>query len=73
MAQSIEIGDRVKVLLDSSYWKTAGWVQGTVVRIVPYSRYRRFYWVDLDEPAEAVLGSGLKQISVLNPKHIERA
>ena len=48
MAESIRIGDRIKVFLDSKFWKSEGWFEGTVVRIDPYSKHRQFYWVELD-------------------------
>lgn len=72
MAESIQIGDRVKVFLDSKFWKSEGWFEGTVVRIDPYSDHRSFYWVQLDEDVLAVPGSGTKLISVLNPKNIQK-
>lgn len=72
MDESIRIGDRVQVRLDSSTWRSEGWFEGTVVRIDPYSEHRSFYWVELDEEAEAMLGKGVKLISVLNPKNIRK-
>lgn len=72
MDESIHIGDRVQILLESQTWKSAGWFDGTVVRIDPYSEHRSFYWVELDEEAEAMLGKGVKLISVLNPKNIRK-
>ena len=73
MPEDIRIGDRVKVYLDSKPWKSQGWFAGTVVRIEPYSQHRSFYWVELDEDAQAMLGGGIKLISVLNPKNIQPA
>ncbi len=70
MAETIQIGDRVQIYLDSKFWRSEGWFDGTVVRIDPYSDHRSFYWVQLDEGAEAMLGKGL--ISVLNPKNIRK-
>lgn len=70
--KEIRVGERVKVLLDSKFWKNEGWFEGTVVRIDPYSRHRSFYWVELDEDAQAALGAGTRLISVLNPKNIQR-
>jgi len=72
MGDAIHIGDRVKVQLDAKFWKSEGWFEGTVVRIDPYSEHRSFYWVELDDDAEAILGKGTKLISVLNPKNIKR-
>lgn len=71
MAESISVGDRVRVLLDSDYWQNAGWVEGSVVRIEPYSEHRSFYWVQLeDDPLTP--GGNTRLISVLNPKKIEK-
>jgi hypothetical protein len=67
MTENFKIGDRVKIHLD------AGWFEGRVVRIDPYSQHRSFYWVELDEDAQAVLGGGMKLISVFNPKNIQPA
>ena len=72
MTESIEVGDRVRVFLDSKFWKSEGWFDGTVLRIDPYSEHRSFYWVELDEDVMANLGSGTKLISVLNPKNIQK-
>ena len=72
MTESIKIGDRVRVFLDSKFWKTEGWFEGTVVRIDPYSEHRSFHWVELDEDAVASLGAGTKLISVLNPRNIQK-
>jgi len=70
MDENIHIGERVKVFLDSKFGNSAGWFDGIVVRIDPYSEHRSFYWVELDEAAQALLG--IKQISVLNPKYIQK-
>ena len=72
MAEEIKIGDRVQVFLDSAFWKSEGWFEGTVVRIDPYSEHRSFYWVELNEDAEAMFGRGARLISVLNPKNIRK-
>jgi hypothetical protein len=72
MTESIHVGDRVKVFLDSEFWKSEGWFEGTVLRIDPYSEHRSFYWVELDENVMANLGSRTKLISVLNPKNIQK-
>jgi hypothetical protein len=72
MAESLQIGDRVKVFLDSKFWKSEGWFEGVVVRIDPYSEHRSFYWVELDEDVLALPGSGTRLISVLNPRNIQK-
>ena len=72
MAEDIRIGDRVQVFLDSKFWKSEGWFEGTVIRIDPYSGHRSFYWVELDDDAQALPGKGTKMISVLNPKNIRK-
>jgi hypothetical protein len=72
MAESVHIGDRVKVFLDSKFWRSEGWFEGTVVRIDPYSRHREFYWVELDLEVEAVQGGKTNLVSVFNPKNIQR-
>ena len=72
MNESIKIGDRVKVFLDSKFWKSEGWFEGVVVRIDPYSEHRSFYWVELDEDVLALPGSGTRLISVLNPRNIQK-
>mgnify|MGYP001415121551 CR=1 FL=1 len=70
MAESIQGGDRVKVYLDSKFGMNEGWYKGTVIRVDPYSEHRSFYWVKLDEDAQAILG--ITQISVFNLKNIKR-
>lgn len=70
MSSSIQIGDHVKIYLDSKFGNNEGWHKGTIIRIDPYSEHRNFYWVSLDEEAQAVLG--IKQISVFNPKNIQK-
>jgi hypothetical protein len=72
MSDSISVGDRVQVFLDSKTWGTEGWYEGVVVRIDPYSRHRSFHWVELDNEAQAALGRGIRLISVLNPRNIRR-
>ena len=72
MSEAIQIGDHVQVFLDSKFWKSEGWFEGVVVRIDPYSEHRSFYWVELDQDVMAILGSGTKLISVLNPKNIQK-
>jgi hypothetical protein len=63
-------GDRVRVNLDPSNWRTAGWVEGTVIRVDPYSAHRSFHWVELDVQAELARGGRTNIVAVLNPKHI---
>ena len=70
MPESIQIGDRVKVYLDSKFGKNEGWYEGTVFKIDPYSEHRSFYWVELDEDIQAMLN--IRQISVFNPKNIQK-
>jgi hypothetical protein len=70
MTESIQIGDRVKVYLDSKFGKDEGWYEGTVFKIDPYSEHRSFYWVELDEDVQAMLS--IRQISVFNPKNIQK-
>ena len=65
-------GDRVKVFLDSTYWKSEGWFEGTITRIDPYSEHRSFYWVELDVEVQSRQGGKTGIISVLNPKNIVR-
>jgi len=72
MADDIRIGDRVQVFLDSKFWKSEGWFEGTVIRIDPYSGHRSFYWVELDDDLQALPGKGTKMVSVLNPKNIRK-
>jgi len=73
MAEEIKIGDQVQIFLDTKVWGSAGWFDGRVVRIDPYTQHRSFYWVELNDEAAAMLGKGLKLISVLNPKNIRKA
>jgi hypothetical protein len=72
MSESLQVGDRVQVFLDGKKWGMEGWYEGTVVRIDPYSEHRSFHWVELDGEAAAILGRGIKLISVLNPRNIRR-
>jgi hypothetical protein len=72
MAEQFRIGDRVQVFLNSRFWGREGWFAGTVIRIDPYSQHRSFYWVELDDDVEALLGRGTRLISVLNPKNIKK-
>jgi hypothetical protein len=70
MTEGIQTGDRVQIFLDSKFGMNEGWVPGTVIRIDPYSEHRSFYWVQLDEDVQAILH--LKQISIFNPKNIQK-
>jgi hypothetical protein len=70
MAEPIRVGDRVKIYLDSRFWKSEGWFEGRVVRIDPYSKHRQFYWVELDVDVEALQGGRSNLVSVFNPKNI---
>jgi len=71
MSEVISIGDRVKVFLDSKFWRSEGWFEGTIVRIDPYSKHRQFYWVELDLEVEALQGGKTHLVSVFNPKNIQ--
>jgi len=70
MTESIQIGDRVKVYLDTKFGENEGWYEGTVFKIDPYSEHRDFYWVELDQDVQALLS--IRQISVFNPKNIQK-
>lgn len=70
MTESIQLGDRVKICLDEKFGMNEGWFEGTVFKIDPYSEHRSFYWVKLSEEAQAILNT--KQISVFNPKNIQK-
>jgi len=73
MAEEIKIGDRVQIFLNAEVWGNDGWFEGIVVRIDPYSNHRSFYWVELDDEIQPILGRRAKLISVLNPKNIRKA
>jgi hypothetical protein len=68
----LQVGDRVQIYLDGERWGNEGWYAGTIVRIDPYSEHRSFHWVELDDEAVAILGRGVKLISVFNPRNIRR-
>ena len=70
MDESIQIGERVKIFLDFKFRTNSGWFEGTVIKIEPYSSHRSFCWVELDADAQAILG--IRQISVFNPKNIQK-
>jgi hypothetical protein len=69
---TLRIGDRVKVSLDSNFWKSEGWFEGTIVRIDPYSEHRSFYWVELDTPVQSAQGGLTNLVSVFNLKNIKK-
>lgn len=66
------VGDRVRVHLDPATWHPGGWLEGTVIRIDPYSAHRSFHWVELDMDVEHAGGGKTNVISVLNPRHLVR-
>jgi hypothetical protein len=70
MADAIQIGDKVEFRLDTKFGEMEGWYRGIVFRIEPYSEYRSFYWVKLDDDARAILKIG--EISIFNPKNIRK-
>jgi len=70
MSESIQVGDRVQIYLDSKFGDREGWYEGRVYKIDPYSDHRSFYWVELDSQAQSILGT--RQISVFNLKNIKK-
>ena len=66
----IQVGDRVKIYLDSKFGEREGWYKGTVFKIDPYSEHRSFYWVELNTDAQMILDT--RQISVFNLKNIQK-
>jgi hypothetical protein len=66
----IEIGDRVRIYLDSKFGDKEGWYEGVVIKMDPYSEHRSFYWVELNADAQVSLSTG--QISVFNLKNIQK-
>lgn len=70
MTEPLHIGDRVKIYLDSKFGEKEGWYFGKVFKVEPYSAHRSFYWVELDEEAQKLIG--IRQISVFNPKNIKK-
>jgi hypothetical protein len=70
MTEAIQVGDRVKIYLDSKFRDKEGWYEGVVIKIDPYSEHRSFYWVELIADAQMILGA--RQISVFNPRNIQR-
>jgi len=72
MTEVFHSGDRVSVFLDSNFWESEGWFDGTLVRIDPYSEHRSFYWVELDIPVQSAQGGLTGLVSVFNPKNIRK-
>lgn len=70
MSESIQVGDRVQIYLDSKFGDREGWYEGLVYKIDPYSEHRSFYWVELSPQARSILGT--RQISVINLKNIRK-
>jgi hypothetical protein len=70
MSETIQVGARVKVFLDSKFGEKEGWYEGVVFKIDPYSEHRSFYWVELNADAQKMLGA--RQISVFNLKNIQK-
>ena len=70
MTEPFKIGDRVSIRLDDKFGERAGWYNGIIVRIDPYSEHRSFYWVLLDAEAQSTLK--VREISVFNPKNIKK-
>jgi hypothetical protein len=70
MAGGFQIGDQVEVYLDAKFGYKEGWYAGTIFKIDPYSDHRSFYWVNFDADAQAL--TGMRQISVFNPRNIRR-
>jgi hypothetical protein len=70
MNETIQVGARVKVFLDSKFGEKEGWYEGVVFKMDPYSEHRSFYWVELNANAQKLLGT--KQISVFNLKNIQK-
>lgn len=70
MTETIHIGDRVQIHLDSKFGEKEGWYAGIVTRIDPYSEHRSFYWIQLDAEAQSILK--VREISVFNPKNIRK-
>jgi hypothetical protein len=70
MAEPLQVGDRVKVYFDAKFGENEGWHEGTVFKIDPYSDHRSFYWVELNPDVQILLG--IMQISVFNPRNIQK-
>ena len=72
MPLQLDLGDRVKVRLDSSFWRSQGWFEGVVQKVQPYSQHRRFYWIELDQEVEGIDGSRTRFVSVFNPSNYQK-
>ena len=72
LPETFQIGDKVRIFLNARTFGQEGWFTGVVTRIEPYSAHRSFYWVELDDESRVILGNGIKLVSVLNPKNIEK-
>lgn len=70
MDSTIQVGNRVRIRLDSKFGQNEGWYTGTVTRIDPYSEHRNFYWVQLDAEAQSILK--IRELSVFNPRNIKK-
>jgi hypothetical protein len=70
MTETIQVGDQVKIYLDTKFGDKEGWYEGVVFKIDPYSEHRNFYWVELNAEAMKILGA--KHISVFNLKNIQK-
>ena len=70
MSEAIQVGDQVKIYLDSKFGDKEGWYEGVVFKIDPYSEHRSFYWVELNADAQMLLNT--RQISVFNLKNIQK-
>lgn len=66
----IQVGDSVKIRLDGKFGEQAGWYEGVVIRIEPYSAHRSFYWVRLNSTAREILQ--IEEISIFNPKNLQK-
>jgi len=71
MSNQFNIGEHVQIRLPKQLDGTDNWLSGTIVRIEPYSEHRSFHWVKLDE--EARVRTGIREISVFNPRHIRKS
>jgi len=70
MDNNLQVGDCVKIYLGDKYGERSGWYEGVITKIEPYSEHRSFHWVELIVEAQSILG--IKQISVFNPKNIQK-
>jgi hypothetical protein len=70
MTGIIQVDDKVRIYLDSKFGEKEGWYEGVVFKVDPYSEHRSFYWVELNADAQMLLGT--RQISVFNPKNIQK-